>query len=224
VLQQGIEQVDYLNLLLRQLTVPNEWMLGHHFNYLLTKNRFIMLKNHHYSKWALAKSVYVAPFIVLLLMLNCKHKSEENLISKDTIDGIPFDEYFNEGDTVYVTFTSGELEGEEFIYVKEEEPQRFVEEMPEYPGGNDAMYAFLSSNIIYPAQARADSISGLVFYEFVVGKDGSVSNVKVLSGVHPDLDAEGMRVLKMMPNWKPGKQNGAPVRCYYNIPVRFTIN
>jgi len=77
VLQRGIETGAYLNLLLRQLVFPNEWMMGHHFNYLLTKNRFKMLKNHHYSRWALAKSVYVAPFIVFLLLLNCKHNTHE---------------------------------------------------------------------------------------------------------------------------------------------------
>jgi len=218
VLQQGIEQVDYLNLLLRQLTVPNEWMLGHHFNYLLTKNRFIMLKNHHYSKWALAKSVYVAPFIVLLLMLNCKHNPPvTEPVSKENISVIV------NGEVATVT-TIENVPIEETELENNEPPLRFVEQLPEYPGGTDAMYAFLQSQLKYPAQARADGISGQVFYEFVVEKDGSVKNVKVLSGVHPDLDAEGMRVLKLMPNWKPGKQNGEPVRCYYNIPVRFTIN
>ena len=218
VLQQGIEQVDYLNLLLRQLTVPNEWMLGHHFNYLLTKNRFIMLKNHHYSKWALAKSVYVAPFIVLLLMLNCKHNPPvTEPVSKENISVIV------NGEVATVT-TIENVPIEETELENNEPPLRFVEQLPEYPGGQEAMVKFLQENLKFPETARKEGISGQVFYEFVVEKDGSVKNVKVLSGVHPDLDAEGMRVLKLMPNWKPGKQSGAPVRCYYHIPVRFTIN
>ena len=103
-------------------------------------------------------------------------------------------------------------------------PMRFVEEMPEYIGGAEAMYAFLQSNLKYPEVARNNNISGQVFLEFVVERDGTIGNVKVLAGVYPELDQEAIRVVKMMPKWKPGKQMGKTVRCYFNIPVRFTIN
>ena len=103
-------------------------------------------------------------------------------------------------------------------------PLRFVEEMPEPVGGIEAMYAFLQSNIRYPEVARNNGISGQVFIEFVVERDGSIGNVKVLAGVYPELDQEAVRVVKMMPKWKPGKQMGKAVRCYFNIPIRFTIN
>ena len=103
-------------------------------------------------------------------------------------------------------------------------PMRFVEEMPEPIGGFDAMYAFLQSNLKYPEVARNNGISGQVFLEFVVEKDGSISGVKVLVGVYPELDQEAIRVVKIMPKWKPGKQMGKAVRCFYQIPIRFTIN
>jgi len=103
-------------------------------------------------------------------------------------------------------------------------PMRFVEEMPEPIGGLDAMYAFLQSNLKYPEVARNNGISGQVFIEFVVEKDGTIGNVKVLVGVYPELDQEAVRVVKLLPKWKPGKQMGKPVRCFYNIPIRFTIN
>jgi len=103
-------------------------------------------------------------------------------------------------------------------------PMRFVEEMPEPIGGFDAMYAFLQSNIRYPEVARNNGISGQVFLEFVVEKDGSISGVKVLVGIYPDLDQEAVRVVKMMPKWKPGKQMGKAVRCFYQIPIRFILN
>jgi protein TonB len=103
-------------------------------------------------------------------------------------------------------------------------PLRFVEEMPEPIGGFDAMYAFINSNIKYPEVARNNGISGQVFLEFVVEKDGSISSVKVLAGVYPDLDQEAVRVIKLLPKWKPGKQMGKPVRCFYNIPIRFILN
>jgi protein TonB len=101
---------------------------------------------------------------------------------------------------------------------------RFVEEMPEYVGGMDAMYAFLQSNLKYPEVARNNGIAGQVFIEFVVERDGSISDVRVLVGVYPELDQEAVRVVRSMPKWKPGKQMGKAVRCYFNIPIRFTIN
>ena len=103
-------------------------------------------------------------------------------------------------------------------------PMRFVEEMPEFIGGTEAMYAFLQSNLKYPEVARNNNISGQVFLEFVVERDGTIGHVKVLAGVYPELDQEAIRVVKMMPKWKPGRQMGKAVPCYFNIPVRFTIN
>jgi protein TonB len=103
-------------------------------------------------------------------------------------------------------------------------PMRFVEEMPEPNGGFEAMYAFINANIKYPEVARNNGISGQVFIEFVVERDGSISSVKVIAGVYPELDQEAVRVVKMLPKWKPGKQMGKAVRCFYNIPIRFTIN
>jgi len=232
VLQQGIEQGAYLELLLRQLMFPNMSgvvqnlvpVIGHHFNYLLTKNRFKMLKNHHYSKWALAKVIFVLPLIAFLLMLNCKNKPEEPRTTEYqfTIEntGNP-----NEEVTYNIDISEGE-DGTKQINIKKEDeaPLRYVEDMPEPVGGFDAMYAFLQENLRYPANARDKGIGGQVFVEFVIEKDGSVTNVKILTGVDPELDAESVRVVSMMPKWKPGKQNGKPVRTFYQIPIRFTIS
>lgn len=103
-------------------------------------------------------------------------------------------------------------------------PAIFVEEMPEPIDGLEAMYIFLQSNLRYPEVARNNGISGQVLVEFVVEKDGTIGNVKVDIGVYPDLDQEAVRVVKLLPKWKPGKQMGKPVRCLYKIPIRFTIN
>ena len=228
VLQQGIEQGAYLNLLLRQLTLQNEWIIGHHFNYLLTKNRFKMLKNHHYSKWALAKVIFVLPLIALLLMLNCKPNPQENLKSEE-IDCSQLELLeLENGTEVTILDENGNPSGE-YTWFKNvpderEDPLRTADEMPEPVGGLATMYKFLSENLRYPENARKDSISGLVIIEFVVEKDGSINNAKVLKSVDPDIDAEVLRVVKMMPKWKPGTQNGKPVRTFYQIPVRFTIN
>ncbi len=99
----------------------------------------------------------------------------------------------------------------------------FVEKMPEYPGGIPALSAFLSNNIHYPEEAINKNITGTVLVEFVVEKDGSVSNVKVKVPLFPACDAEAVRVISMMPKWTPGEVEGKPIRAFYNIPIKFQL-
>lgn len=98
-----------------------------------------------------------------------------------------------------------------------------VEEMPSFPGGQGALMAYIASNLVYPATARESMIQGRVIVGFVVERDGSISNVKVSRSVDPALDKEAMRVVKSMPKWKPGKQNGSAVRVKYTVPVIFRL-
>ena len=106
-----------------------------------------------------------------------------------------------------------------------EEAQIFmvVESMPEYPGGEAALYAFLADNIKYPQMAKESGIQGRVFVTFVVEKDGHVTDVRVLRGIGGGCDEEAIRVVKNMPKWTPGKQRGKSVRVQYNLPVKFTL-
>ena len=98
-----------------------------------------------------------------------------------------------------------------------------VEEMPSFPGGQGALMSFLSSNIKYPVVAQENGVQGRVIVGFVVEKDGSISDVKVMRSVDPSLDREAQRVVKAMPKWKPGKQNGSAVRVKYTVPVVFRL-
>lgn len=98
-----------------------------------------------------------------------------------------------------------------------------VEKMPSYPGGNGALQKWLASNITYPAAAAENGIEGRVIVAFVVEADGSVSDVRIARGVDPSLDREALSVVKRMPKWIPGMQNGAPVRVKYNVPVTFKL-
>ena len=97
------------------------------------------------------------------------------------------------------------------------------EQMPEFPGGATAMEHFISDNLTYPDEARAKKIQGKVYIQFVVEKDGSVSHVKIRRGVHPLLDEEAIRVIKMMPAWKPGSMRGKIVRVRHTIPIVFAL-
>ena len=98
-----------------------------------------------------------------------------------------------------------------------------VEEMPKFPGGDEAMFKFIAENVKYPEKAKDENISGRVFISFVIEKDGSVSNVKVLRGIGGGCDEEAARVISSMPKWKPGKQKGEFVRVSYQIPIMFKL-
>ena len=98
-----------------------------------------------------------------------------------------------------------------------------VEEMPSFPGGQGALMSFLNSNIKYPVVAQENGVQGRVIIGFVVERDGSITDVKVMRSVDPSLDREAQRVVRAMPRWKPGKQNGSAVRVKYTVPVVFRL-
>ena len=110
-----------------------------------------------------------------------------------------------------------EEEEEEVIFV-------VVESMPEFPGGQQALFKYLAENVKYPVIAQENGIQGRVICQFVVNKDGSIVDVvAVRSSGEPSLDKEAIRVIKSMPKWKPGKQRGKPVRVKYTVPVNFRL-
>lgn len=102
-------------------------------------------------------------------------------------------------------------------------PVDFVEIMPQYPGGNSEMMKYLNNNIKYPSIASENGIEGRVILRFVVGKDGSISNVRVLKGLDSSCDKEAVRVVKSMQKWIPGRQNGHPIAVNYTLPVMFKL-
>lgn len=114
--------------------------------------------------------------------------------------------------------------------VVEEEPEvddapfMVVEDMPEFPGGTNALLEYLKKNIKYPAICRENNIQGRVLVQFIVNKDGSIVDCEVVKPVNPSLDKEALRVISGMPKWKPGSQRGKPVRVKYTVPVNFRLN
>ncbi|MDP4227742.1 MAG: energy transducer TonB [Bacteroidota bacterium] len=93
--------------------------------------------------------------------------------------------------------------------------------MPDFPGGTDALMNFLSENIKYPIPAFREGIQGTVSLRFIINTDGELSDIQVLRGIGGGCDEEAIRVVKLMPKWKPGLQNGKPVRVYYVLPIKF---
>lgn len=111
----------------------------------------------------------------------------------------------------------------EVVKPKEEEIFVAVEQMAEFPGGQAALMKWLSNNIRYPEAAAQNDIQGRVVVKFVVEKDGSIGKAEIVRGVDKDLDREALRVVKKMPKWQPGKNNGVAVRSYFNLPVTFKL-
>ena len=111
--------------------------------------------------------------------------------------------------------------------VEEEEEEvifMVVETMPEFPGGQQALFKYLGENVKYPVIAQENGIQGRVICQFVVNRDGSIVDVVVVrSSGEPSLDKEALRVINSMPKWKPGKQRGKPVRVKYTVPVNFRL-
>ncbi len=97
------------------------------------------------------------------------------------------------------------------------------EVMPEYPGGMGEMMGFVSKNLQYPAEAKEAGVQGAVVVQFVVDKTGKITSPKVLKGLSPECDAEVLRVVSLMPQWKPGMQDGEAVNVKYTLPIMFKL-
>ena len=121
---------------------------------------------------------------------------------------------------VEVKYTAVEVEEEE---VEEQQIFQVVEEMPEFPGGMGECMKFLGKNIKYPQISQENGVQGRVIVQFVVNQDGSIVDPQVVRGVDPYLDKEALRVISMMPKWKPGKQRGKAVRVKFTVPVMFRL-
>lgn len=126
------------------------------------------------------------------------------------------------GNVLVAEMAVAELEVEE-DEIEEEAIYSLVETNPEFPGGMDSLIAFLSRNIAYPQEAIDKNISGRVFVSFVVEKDGTITDIKILRDIGGGCGAEAVRVVKMMPKWKPGMMQGKPVRVQFSLPVNFVI-
>lgn len=103
------------------------------------------------------------------------------------------------------------------------DPIDYPDEMPGFIGGDKALYEYLSNNIKYPKIEIKRGVEGRVYVEFVVGKNGEISDIKILRGVSEAIDAEAIRVIKSMPNWLPGKQKGRAVKVRYKMPISFKL-
>ena len=194
----------YLNLLYRQATGTGYGHITNNFKSINLKKRIIMM-NKTKSRFGAWKVLAALPVVALLTMVGCKPATEKAVDQEE----IPF-EYSGEDKSAPMDADTDQV-------------FQVVEVDPEFPGGMEALIKYLSENIKYPEQAKKDKIQGKVYISFVVEKDGSVADAKVLRGIGGGCDEEALRVVNAMPKWTPGKQRNTPVRVQFNLPVAFKL-
>ena len=194
VLNQGVDVKQYQLLLIRKSVGDQLFSMANNFNYQSLKKRIRMMTMNKSSRWKTLRALAVVPVIALALLASANPKTEA---------------------AVKANAPQGD--------VRQSKVYNSVEQMPEFPGGIEEMMKFLQMNIQYPANAAKNKVEGRVILQFVVEKDGQIGEVKVARSVDPELDAEAVRVVKSMPDFIPGRQDGKPVAVWYTIPISFKL-
>ena len=128
---------------------------------------------------------------------------------------------------VFISFYSySQTENSNYDSLKQKQIYTYAEEMPEFPGGETEMYKFIIKKLEYPSEAINNKIEGIVYLKFTILEDGTVSDIQVVSKkiLGYGLEEAAIAVIKKMPKWRPGKQNGKPIPVYFNLPIRFRIS
>ena len=192
---------NYLFLLYRQVTGTGYGHITNNFQSINIKKRIVMM-NKTKTRFGAWKMLAALPVAALLMMVGCKPAGEKTVNQEE--------------DMSVVNVTVDDVDNDETVF-------NVVEVDPEFPGGMEALYKYLSENIRYPEQAKNEKIQGRVFISFVVEKDGSITDAKVIRGIGGGCDEEGLRVVNAMPKWTPGKQLGKAVRVQFNLPINFKL-
>ena len=233
VLSQGINARQYQYLLISKAAGIGGYSLANGISHSTLKNRINMMLHKKSERRSLLKLLALIPIVGLALALNAR------TVTDYVYDEPQKQQPVKKGKKAGTIKVNGQdikvVEQDDIVTVEgeveapaQESPADdafdVVEQMPEYPGGPKALMEFLNNNVQYPAEAEKAGIQGRVIATFVVEKDGSISNAKVVKSVDPLLDAEALRVIGAMPNWKPGMQNGKIVRVKYTVPLSFHLD
>lgn len=208
VMESGVEAKSYQYHLLGLAYKPQQG-LSNNFNISHLKQRIVMMnKKKTNGAGHIKYALFAIPAFALLVAgnISCSSDAEKNDDVKETITTV-------KPDVEEVPFEIPDKDGVFMV----------VEQMPEFPGGMPEFMNFLKTNIKYPKSAQERKVQGRVIVQFVVEKDGTPTEFKVLRSIDPDLDAEALRVLGEMPKWKPGMQKGEVVRVKFTVPVSFKL-
>lgn len=209
VMEAGFATKSYQYHLLG-LAYNHKYGLSNNFNFSHLKQRIIMMNKKKSNATVHIKyALFVLPAFALLVAgnISCSQDASQTEDAKEEV----------------VAPVSPEAKEAPADSTAKEEVFMVAEQMPEFPGGMKEMLKFLQENVKYPENAMKNNVQGRVIVQFVIEKDGTPTEFKVLRSVDPDLDAEALRVLQTMPKWKPGMQRGKIVRVKFTVPVSFKL-
>jgi TonB family protein len=201
-LKNGVEKAGYIQLLLAMAVEVKPADITNNFCQIKLKRRLKMITKIRNSRFSGAKFILALPLLAIFLWaVSCTNAQKNNNdAGKDSIQQSKVSDSASKGEAYQV-----------------------VDEMPVYPGGDEARAKFIGGNIKYPQTAKEKGVQGKVFVSFVIETDGSVSEVKTQQGIGSGCDEEAIRVVKMMPKWTPGKQAGKNVRVSFTMPIKFAL-
>lgn len=225
VVQKHGDVNEYSKIILSQALDINPNVLIHQFSKSnLLKRRIMMLNKQNTLKPTWIKYLALIPLLAIAVVINAC--TDDNTEPPATTEADIHDE---------VKKKLEEMTGEKIsnleltmgdpgiIMVEGTDIYRVAEVMPQYPGGNQAMMEFLGNNIVYPDSCKAEGIQGVVFLSFVIDEEGKVKDLEVLRTPDDRLSKNAMEVVKKMPKWTPGKQDGKPVKVQYNLPISYRL-
>ena len=249
VLSQGINARQYQYLLITKAASIGGYSLANGISHSTLKNRINMMLHKKSNPTRLLKLIALIPIVAVALAVNAEtvtdyvygepetlqpvKKGKVNATIKTgmnsaiTVVAADAEQDAEQADnnTNKVNDIVKDKEGDDPDLQKNDNDKAYdvVEEMPQYPGGVGKLMEYVSMNVRYPKEAESKSIQGRVIITFVVEKDGSITDAEVIKSVDPALDAEALRVVKAMPKWTPGKQEGKPIRVKYTMPITFAL-
>ena len=235
VIEKGVDAKQYQLLLIKKAVGTRLYSMANSFNHSKLKKRITMMLKEKSNPWAKLKYLYILPVAAIAVTAFARPEISETAeeISavkvndltaiveakaiKSTEESVQISTVSQ--DTVKVNYVptevSRKLQGTAVFEV--------VEEMPEFPGGVDAMMEYLQKELRYPESAKEKGIQGRVTVQFIIDKEGNVTNSKVTRSVDKDMDTEAIRLVKAMPKWQPGMQKGKAVAVKYTVPVVFRL-
>ncbi|MDD4822506.1 MAG: M56 family metallopeptidase [Bacteroidales bacterium] len=227
VISNGFNPTHYQLLLIKEAVGSSSYTLANSLNHSSLKKRITMMLRKRSNRWAQMKAFGFLPLAAILLSAFARpvvssqtealttDKSTENVLNKEA--GL-----LNLSDAIF-----SNSEKDSVILTKKEDekavPFASMDNPPVFPGGDAKLMEFVQKIVQYPKEAKSRGEKGRVTVSFIIGKDGKVSGEKVERGVSPLLDAEALRVMRLMPDWKPGTQNGVPVNVRYLVPITFRL-
>ncbi|MBO7115051.1 MAG: M56 family metallopeptidase [Bacteroidaceae bacterium] len=213
VLESGFDERRYQICLVRAALQGSFATTTNNFANCSTKKRIVMMNRHSTNPWARLRVLLMLPAVALSVTVASASNQDVKVAEKQNLTAVIIEEKNGKVDSSSINLPAAP-----------DDVFMVVEDVPEFPGGAAALLEFLRKNINYPTECRKNRVEGRVLVSFIVEKDGSITNPFITLGADPLLDAEALRVVSLMPNWKPGYQRGEAVRVQYTVPINFRLS